>query len=145
PGKERVVLEGEKERQGDFVFTANEAGEYRFCFDNNMSTVSDKLVDFEIAVENEARSSLPQKAGATPEQLSGVEETILKLSGQVSTLVRQQKYFRTRENRNFSTVRSTEGRIFRFSLLESGLMVAMAALQVFIVKMFFTGGRKGYV
>ncbi|RMZ10521.1 hypothetical protein D0864_01235 [Hortaea werneckii] len=143
PGKERVVLEGEKERQGDFVFTANEAGEYRFCFDNNMSTVSDKLVDFEIAVENEARSSLPQKAGATPEQLSGVEETILKLSGQVSTLVRQQKYFRTRENRNFSTVRSTEGRIFRFSLLESGLMVAMAALQVFIVKMFFTGGRKG--
>merc|ERR1712070_1057592 len=145
PGKERVVLEGEKERQGDFFFPANEAGEYRFCFDNNMSTVSDKLVDFEIAVENEVRSSLPQKAGATPEQLSGVEETILKLSGQVSTLVRQQKYFRTRENRNFSTVRSTEGRIFRFSLLESGLMVAMAALQVFIVKMFFTGGRKGYV
>ncbi|RMY68295.1 hypothetical protein D0863_07214 [Hortaea werneckii] len=144
-GKERVVLDGEKERQGDFVFTANEAGEYRFCFDNNMSTVSDKLVDFEIAVENEARSSLPQKAGATPEQLSGVEETILKLSGQVSTLVRQQKYFRTRENRNFSTVRSTEGRIFRFSLLESGLMVAMAALQVFIVKMFFTGGRKGEI
>ena len=74
-----------------------------------------------------------------------MEETILKLSGQVSTLVRQQKYFRTRENRNFSTVRSTEGRIFRFSLLESGLMVAMAALQVFIVKMFFTGGRKGEI
>ena len=94
-------------------------------------------------VENEVRSSLPQKAGASPEQLSGVEETILKLSGQVSTLVRQQKYFRTRENRNFSTVRSTEGRIFRFSLIESGLMVAMAGLQVFIVKMFFTGGRKG--
>ncbi|KAK5120883.1 hypothetical protein LTR85_005950 [Meristemomyces frigidus] len=145
PGKDRIVLEGEKERQGDFVFTANEVGEYRFCFDNSMSTVSDKLVDFEIAVENEVRSQLPQKAGAAPEQLSGVEETVLKLSGQVSTLVRQQKYFRTRENRNFSTVRSTEGRIFRFSLIESGLMVAMAALQVFIVKMFFTGGRKGYV
>lgn len=50
PGKERIVLEGEKERQGDFVFTANDAGEYRFCFDNSMSTISDKLVDFEIAV-----------------------------------------------------------------------------------------------
>jgi len=72
-----------------------------------------------------------------------VEETIVKLSGQISTLTRQQKYFRTRENRNFSTVRSTERRIFNFSLIESGLMVAMAALQVFIVKMFFTGGRKG--
>ncbi|EMC94233.1 hypothetical protein BAUCODRAFT_150425 [Baudoinia panamericana UAMH 10762] len=145
PNKDRVVLEGQKERQGDFVFTANNVGEYRFCFDNTMSTLTDKLVDFEIAVENEPRPLLPTRAGATPEQLSGVEETILKLSGQISTLTRQQKYFRTRENRNFSTVRSTEKRIFNFSLMEVGLMVAMAGLQVFIVRQFFTGGRKGYV
>lgn len=67
----------------------------------------------------------------------------MKLGGQLSTLVRQQKYFRTRENRNFSTVRSTEKRIFNLNIIEGGLMVAMAGLQVFIVKMFFTGGRKG--
>ncbi|EME81597.1 uncharacterized protein MYCFIDRAFT_50439 [Pseudocercospora fijiensis CIRAD86] len=145
PGRERVILDGQKERQGDYVFTATETGEYRFCFDNSISTFSDKLVDFEIAVENEKRANLPQKAGATPEQLSGVEETILKLSGQVSTLTRQQKYFRTRENRNFSTVRSTEKRIFNMGMIETALMVAMAGLQVFVVKMFFTGGRKAYV
>lgn len=94
-------------------------------------------------MEEEKRAELPQKAGASADQLSGVEETVLKLSGQISTLTRQQKYFRTRENRNFSTVRSTEKRIFNFSMLEGGLMVTMAGLQVFIVKMFFTGGRKG--
>lgn len=43
-------MEGEKERQGDFVFTATEVGEYRFCFDNSVSTFSDKVVDFEITV-----------------------------------------------------------------------------------------------
>lgn len=96
-------------------------------------------------VENEPRANLPQKQGASTEQLSGVEESILRLSGQVSTLTRQQKYFRTRENRNFSTVRSTEKRIFNLNLIEGAVMVAMAGLQVFIVKMFFTGGRKGYV
>nr|OQO29621.1 hypothetical protein B0A51_01612 [Rachicladosporium sp. CCFEE 5018] len=144
-GKDKIILDGEKERQGDYVFTANDAGEYRFCFDNSVSTFSDKVVDFEIAVEDEPRASLPQKSGASPEQLSGVEETVLRLSGQISTLTRQQKYFRTRENRNFSTVRSTEKRIFNFSLMESGLMVGMACLQVFVVRMFFTGGRKGYV
>ncbi len=52
PGKERIILEGEKERQGDFVFTANEVGEYRFCFDNTVSTFTDKMVDFEIAVRS---------------------------------------------------------------------------------------------
>jgi len=30
PG-ERIITEGHKERQGEFVFTANDLGEYRFC------------------------------------------------------------------------------------------------------------------
>lgn len=46
----KVILEGEKERQGDFVFNAQKAGEYSFCFNNEMSTFSDKFVDFDIAV-----------------------------------------------------------------------------------------------
>lgn len=47
---EKVLMEGQKERQGDFVFTANDIGEYRFCFNNEMSTFAEKFVDFEIAV-----------------------------------------------------------------------------------------------
>jgi hypothetical protein len=43
-------MDGQKERQGDFVFTATEEGEYKFCFDNSMSTFAEKFVDFEIAV-----------------------------------------------------------------------------------------------
>ncbi|KAJ9206269.1 hypothetical protein DTO166G4_7424 [Paecilomyces variotii] len=142
---EKAILDGIKERQGDFVFTAQVPGEYRFCFNNEMSTFAEKLVDFEIAVENEERAQLPSKQGASPEQASALEESIFKLSAQLSTISRNQKYFRTRENRNFSTVRSTERRIFNFSIIESLMMVSMAALQVFIVRFFFQGARKGYV
>ncbi|KAL1956847.1 hypothetical protein VTO42DRAFT_6797 [Malbranchea cinnamomea] len=144
PG-EKVILDGTKERQGDFVFTAQSVGEYRFCFSNEMSTFADKMVDFEIAVENEQRAQLPSRPGASAEQASAVEESIFKISGQLSTISRNQKYFRTRENRNFSTVQSTERRIFNFSVIESLMMVTMAGLQVFIVKFFFQGARKGYV
>ena len=140
---DKVILDGVKERQGDFVFTANEIGEYSFCFSNDMSTFAEKLVDFEIAIENESRAELPSKQGTSPEHLSSLEESLFKLSGQLSTISRNQKYFRTRENRNFSTVRSTEGRIFNFSVVESLMMVTMAALQVFIVRFFFQGARKG--
>jgi len=142
---EKTILDGTKERQGDFVFTANEVGEYRFCFNNEMSTFVEKMVDFEIAVENEARAQLPSKQGTSPEQTSVLEESILKLSAQLSTINRNQKYFRTRENRNFSTVRSTEQRIFNFSIIEGVMMVTMAGLQVFVVRFFFQGARKGYV
>ncbi|PVI00939.1 hypothetical protein DM02DRAFT_613998 [Periconia macrospinosa] len=143
--KEKVILDGAKERQGDFVFTANEEGEYSFCFNNEMSTFAEKMVDFEIAVENEVRAQLPSKQGAHPEQTTVLEESMLKLSAQLSTISRNQKYFRTRENRNFSTVKSTESRILNFSLMEVALMVTMAGLQVFIVRFFFQGARKGYV
>jgi hypothetical protein len=47
---DKVIMDGEKERQGDFVFTALETGEYKFCFNNQMSTFAEKFVDFEIAV-----------------------------------------------------------------------------------------------
>lgn len=50
-------MEGSKERQGDFVFTAKEPGEYRFCFNNEMSTFAEKMVDFEIAVSRILSSS----------------------------------------------------------------------------------------
>jgi len=46
----RYIMDGEKERQGDFVFTARDPGEYKFCFNNEMSTYTEKFVDFEISV-----------------------------------------------------------------------------------------------
>jgi len=124
------------------------------------------LTAVELQVENEARVSLPAKQGTSPEQTSALEESIWKISGQLSTITRNQKYFRTRENRNFSTVRSTEKRIINFSMIQIFLVMAMGALQVFIVRFFFQvrlptitssiarrvadnselqGARKGYV
>ena len=97
-----------------------------------------------LQVENESPSALlPSKKGTSPEQTSALEESIMKVSRDLSTINRNQKYFRTRENRNFSTVKSTESRIFNFSVVESALMVCMAGLQVFIVRFFFQGARKG--
>ena len=38
------VMEDTKQRQGDFVFTADYTGEYEFCFSNTMSTFAEKLL-----------------------------------------------------------------------------------------------------
>jgi len=90
-----------------------------------------------IQVEDEIRAELPAKQGTSPEQTTQLEESIYKISGQLSTITSSQKYFRTRENRNFATVRSTEGRIFKFSLIQCIMVVAMGGLQVFVVRFFF--------
>ncbi|BFZ53113.1 hypothetical protein PYCC9005_000136 [Savitreella phatthalungensis] len=133
-----VVMSGEKERQGDFAFTAMREGEYEFCLNNGMSSVTDKDVDIEVQVESEPRSEMPVKPGASADSTTGIEESVLKISMQTSQISRMQKYFRTRENRNMSTVQSTESRIFWFAVLESVAMVAASFLQVFVVRTFFS-------
>ncbi|KAG0165084.1 hypothetical protein DFQ28_009268 [Apophysomyces sp. BC1034] len=142
--RNQIILDGERERQGDYVFTANHVGEYSFCFDNSLSTFAEKLVDFEILVENEARPNYAKDNSAEPpKSLSAMEESLFRLSGSLTNIARTQKVFRTRENRNSSTVASTEGRIFWFALLESAAIVAMACLQVFVVRSFFNVKKGG--
>ncbi|KAI5480905.1 endosomal cargo receptor [Pseudohyphozyma bogoriensis] len=143
--KDTIVIEGERERQGDYIFTAYLVGEYSFCFNNDMSSFSEKLVDFDIMVESEPRPVAPAKPTALTEQTSSLEESIYKLSGSLSSIQRTQKYFRTREHRKVSTVQSTHWRIFMFSISESILMCGMSAFQVWVVQRFFrgrVGGRK---
>jgi emp24/gp25L/p24 family/GOLD len=102
-------------------------------------------VDFEITLEHEMRpSDLRSMENQPPESLSSMEESLFRLSGSLTNVARTQKYFRTRENRNFSTVVSTERRIFWFAIVESLAIVAMAGLQVFVVRNFFNI-KKGHV
>ncbi|VZI09361.1 unnamed protein product [Fusarium fujikuroi] len=105
----KIIMDGQKERQGDFVFS---------------------------------------KQGTTPEQTSILEDSIFKVSGQLSTISRNQKYFRTRENRNFATVNSTEGRIINFSMIQIGLIICMGAdpdRSDYLHGCPTGGARKGYV
>ncbi|KAG0249875.1 hypothetical protein BG011_008859 [Mortierella polycephala] len=145
---EKQILSLEKERQGDYVFTANEVGEYAFCFSNDMSTFAEKVVDFEITVEHEKRASQAgeKEKGKGPQaQTEAMEESVYRLKNEFSSIERKQKYFKTRENRNLSTVASTDNRIFWFSLTESALIVTMAMVQVYIVRTFFSGSRRTHV
>ncbi|KAL7754015.1 hypothetical protein RI367_000948 [Sorochytrium milnesiophthora] len=141
-----VVFSGEKERQGDFVFASQLKGEYSFCFSNGMSTFADKVVDFDISVEGEhlTRPKIPAaKPNAPKTDTTEAEDTLFRLSTQIANYVRNQKHYRTRENRNFDTVRSTRDRIFWFAVIESLMMVGVSGLQVFIVRTFFrTSGRR---
>ena len=88
---EKVLLDGARERQGDYVFTANTVGEYSFCFENDMSTLTEKLIDFDIMVESEPRREPPAKTTQLSEQTSGLEESIFRLNGMLLNIKRTQK------------------------------------------------------
>ncbi|KAL4264236.1 EMP24/GP25L family protein [Pleurotus pulmonarius] len=141
---EKVILDGVRERQGDYVLTANTVGEYSFCFENDMSTLTEKLVDFDIMVESEPRREAPAKPGQISEQTSALEESIFRLNGMLQNIKRTQKYYHTRENRGFSVVKSTINRLFWYTVIESLAVVGMSILQVYVLQTFFTKTGRRY-
>jgi protein ERP2 len=141
---DKVVLDGLRERQGDYILTANKVGEYSFCFENDMSTLTEKLVDFDIMVESEPRREAPAKVSQLSDHTSALEESIYKLNTMLISVERTQKYFHTRENRGFSTVASTQNKIFWYAVMESLAIIAMAVFQVYILQTFFTQTGRRY-
>ncbi|KAF9447069.1 hypothetical protein P691DRAFT_802980 [Macrolepiota fuliginosa MF-IS2] len=141
---DRVILDGQRERQGDFVLTANTVGEYAFCFENDMSTLTEKLIDFDIMVESEPRREAPAKPGQISEHTSALEESIFRLNGMLLNIKRLQKHFHTSENRGFSIVKSTQDRLFWYAIFESLAVVGMAVFQVYILQTFFTKTGRRY-
>ncbi|KAF7313234.1 Endosomal cargo receptor [Mycena kentingensis (nom. inval.)] len=141
---DKIMLDGQRERQGDYVFTANHVGEYAFCFENDMSTLTEKLVDFDIMVESEPRREAPAKPGQISEHTSPLEESVFRLNGMLMNIKRTQKHFHTRENRGFSIVKSTQRRLFWYAIFESIAIVGMAVFQVYVLQTFFTKTGRRY-
>ncbi|ORY34768.1 emp24/gp25L/p24 family/GOLD-domain-containing protein [Naematelia encephala] len=140
---DKLLLEGSNEKQGDYIFTANKIGEYSFCFENEAS-MSDKLLDFDIMVESEPRRALSAQQAPLREHTSTLEESTYKISGLLSSITRSQKYFHTRHHRNYSTVLSTQSRIFWFTVLESVIVIGMSILQIWVLKTFFSRSGRRY-
>ncbi|EIM85151.1 uncharacterized protein STEHIDRAFT_100168 [Stereum hirsutum FP-91666 SS1] len=141
---EKILLDGVSERQGDYVLTANTVGEYAFCFENDMSTLTDKLVDFDIMVESEPRREAPAKPGQISEHTTPLEESVYRLNGMLMNIKRTQKYFHTRENRGFSTVKSTQSRLFWYAIWQTACVIGMAIFQVYVLQTFFTKTGRRY-
>lgn len=144
-----IVVQEEKQRQGDYLFSADQIGEYEFCFDNEMSTFAEKVIDFEIKTEDDLEAKkIKANLPAAPNKNDAVENMhtlVENIEGKLSSLEHALNYYKTRNNRNQSTVKSTKSRVFWFSLFDLALMLAMAAFQVLVVKFFFQGSRKQLV
>ncbi|TFK27102.1 ER-to-golgi transporter [Coprinopsis marcescibilis] len=142
--KHAVLLQGTRERQGDYVLTGNTIGEYSFCFINDMSTLTDKIVDFDISVESEPRRTAPAKAGQISDHTSALEESVFRLNGMLMNMKRMQKQHHTQENRGFDIVKSTQNQLFWYAVLESLAVIGMAIFQVYVLQTFFTKTGRRY-
>lgn len=56
-----------------------------------MSTITHKLIDFDIMVESEPRREAPARAGQISDKTSALEESIYRLRNQLGSIERTQR------------------------------------------------------
>ncbi|KAK9899944.1 supernatant protein factor, C-terminal domain-containing protein [Cystobasidium minutum MCA 4210] len=113
---------------GTYSFTAHLDGRYTYCFSNEMSSVTGKTVSFNVHgvmyVEDDGHTA-------------PIEKEIRALSAALEAVKDEQEYIVTRERLHRDTAESTNDRVKWWSIIQTVLLIAVCAWQVFYLKRFF--------
>jgi hypothetical protein len=147
-------------------FMAQEDGEYKFCFNNQMAKWTAKSYTFEVTVraagseveagdaQHVVKAPAGGSSGLLPEGVlttaEGSERSALQHLGSLRRfsdaffarlvgLEQDLQYHRMRSSRHHATLLSIESRVHWWSSVESGVVLLCAALQVWLVMRWFSG------
>ncbi|XP_076009677.1 transmembrane emp24 domain-containing protein 5 [Genypterus blacodes] len=139
-------------RKSDGVHTVEtEDGDYMFCFDNTFSALSEKVVFFELILDNMDTDEDPEdwkeyvhgtdildmKLEDIMDTMNNVKSRLGK-SSQIQTLLRAfEARDRNLQESNFDTVNL-------WSVINLVVMMTVAAVQVYLVRSLFEDKRKTY-
>lgn len=135
----RAIYQGQKETAQRFTFAAHIDGAYTYCFNNQMSTMTPKVVMFNMDVGRETAHDAGQQL--TPEEEhqehNKLETMIGELSQALHTVKREQEYMTVREKIHRAINDNTNSRVVLWAFFEAAIIVLMTIGQVFYLKRFF--------
>ncbi|CAG9862626.1 unnamed protein product [Phyllotreta striolata] len=126
------IYQGERETSGKYTFAAHSSGTYTYCFSNKMSTMTPKIVMFNMAV-----GESPKAEHAEGESPNKLEEMIKELTNSLAGVKQEQEYMQVRDRIHRSINESTNSRVVMWSFFEALILVAMTVGQVYYLKRFF--------
>ncbi|KAI6164943.1 COPII-coated vesicle protein [Pisolithus thermaeus] len=125
-----VLAKQIRQSTGSTSITAEKDGRYEYCFSNQMSTMADKQVSFNvhgiIYIPEEGRDIV-----------APVEREIRSLAIGLLAVKDEQEYIVVRERRHRDTAESTNDRVKWWSVLQAVVLFSVVAWQVYYLKSFF--------
>eukprot|EP00727_Mastigamoeba_balamuthi_P006195 m51a1_g2195 putative C-tail anchored protein, emp24/gp25L/p24 family/GOLD (201) ;mRNA; r:135489-136421 len=132
-----VVVSGARESEGRYDFRAEQAGIYRFCWNNQMSSVTHKTISISIDVGDEAHVT----EFALRDDMNPLEQSVYSLSQGVQDIKHDQEYMYMRDVAHKSINDSTNSRVLYWFMFEALLIVLLASWQVIFIRRIFESKR----
>lgn len=140
-----------EERRSDGVHTVEtEDGDYMFCFDNTFSTISEKVIFFELILDNIGEDGKEDEdwkkyiMGNDPldMKLEDILEKMNNVKARLSKSVQLQTFLKAFEARDRNIQESNCERVNTWSMINLVVMVVVSAVQVYMLKSWFEEKRK---
>ncbi|CAI5776678.1 emp24 domain-containing 5 [Podarcis lilfordi] len=145
PKGEALVFE---QRKSDGVHTVEtEDGDYMFCFDNTFSTLSDKVIFFELILDNMGDEEEDWKKYITGTdlldmKLEDILESVNSVKSRLSKSIHIQTLLKAFEARDRNIQESNFDRVNFWSMVNLAIMVVVSAVQVYMLRSLFEDKRK---
>ncbi|XP_073333211.1 transmembrane emp24 domain-containing protein 5 [Pagrus major] len=137
-------------RKSDGVHTVEtEDGDYMFCFDNTFSAVSEKLIFFELILDNMDTDEEPEDwkeyvhgTDMLDMKLEDIMDTINNVKSRLGKSVQIQTVLRAFEARDRNLQESNFDMVNLWSVINLIVMMLVSAVQVYLVRSLFEDKRK---
>ncbi|XP_014261849.1 transmembrane emp24 domain-containing protein 2 [Cimex lectularius] len=126
------IYQGERESSGKYTFSAHKSGVYTYCFSNEMSTISPKVVMFSMEV-----GEAPTNESTDDVHSNKIEVMIKELSHALSGVKHEQEYMALRDKIHHGINEATNSKVAVWSIFEAVILIAMTIGQVYYLKRFF--------
>lgn len=137
--RQSVLYQGVKKQFDTHQWTASMSGQYTFCFNNEFSTFSHKLVYFEFIVGEE--DPLPNTSHAAATAMTKFEAAAENIHENLNSIFDAQTHYRLSEAKGRKRAEDLNSRVFWWSAVETVAVVLIGAIQVWTLKSFFSGHR----
>ncbi|KRF98168.1 uncharacterized protein Dwil_GK27785 [Drosophila willistoni] len=128
----------DKESLGSYTFTAIRDGDYTLCFDNEISTLTPKVVVFQFHVARPLHYyANPNERHDDVLEHAGVQSMINELGAKFGTVKQEQEYMHYRYNGHKAVSESAQFRFVLWSIFTPSLIVIMTIVEVYYLKRFF--------
>ncbi|KAG5449808.1 Suppressor/enhancer of lin-12 protein 9 [Clonorchis sinensis] len=122
-----------KKPNGRPKFVASKGGSYKYCFGNKMSSLTPKVVLFELEVEEDHLQAEDKDDDAHKKLVNMVNE----LSHSIESVKLEMEYVALRTNIHWNINQNTNFRVVLWAAFEAVLIITMSIGQVFYLKRFF--------